>query len=505
MAPPTRSLWTATAASTSFARLDRNIHTDVLVIGAGITGLLTALLLRRDGFDVTVIDKERVGTGATGHTTAKLSSLHQLVYAELSSRFGHEGARTYAEANEAGLARIAGLVEELSIDCQFRRRPNYTYAASADDRADVQEEAEAARRAGLAASYVDEIPFPVPTQGGATVADQAEFHPLRFLVDIAAALEGEGGRIFEHTLATRLHDGEPCQVETTGGRITAGHVVVATHYPFPDRALFFARLHGERSYCIAAPVSGPPSPGMFISASSPTRSIRFHPEGDRELLIVSGEGHKVGQGGPTTPRYAALEEFAREHFAIDDITHRWSTQDNFSADGAPLIGKLTPRSRRTWTATGFRKWGLAMAAASAEMITDGIAGRDNSRLAFFDANRFTPVASAVELVKENANVGFHFLADRITRRSADSAEGLRRGEGKVVSRRGRQVAVSRDQNGRLHTVSARCTHLGCILNWNDAEQSWDCPCHASRFAPDGSVLQGPAVNPLDSRDPPRDS
>ena len=498
------SLWLATAPDTSYPALDRDIGTEVLVVGAGITGLVAGLLLRREGFEVTVIDKGRAGTGVSGHTTAKLSSLHQLVYAQLTSRVGEDSAHAYAAANQEGLARIAGLVEELGIDCDFRRRANYTYAASPEDLPDVEDEADAARAAGLPASSVRDISLPFPAYGAVKLDDQAEFHPVRFIAALADALERAGGRIFEHTRATALRDGEPCRVETTGGRITAERVVVATHYPFPDRALFFARMHAERSYCIAAPLAGPASsPGMFISASSPTRSIRFHQVQGRELLIVGGEGHKVGQGGPTSPRYRALEAFAREHFAIDEVTHRWSTQDNFSADGAPLIGKLTPRSRWTWTATGFRKWGLAMGAAAAEMITDAIAGRDNPWARFFDTNRLTPLASSMDLAKENANVGFHFVVDRITRRSADSAEDLRPGEGKVASRHGRQVAISRDDDGALHAVSARCTHLGCIVNWNDAERSWDCPCHASRFAPDGSVLQGPAVHPLNHRDRPK--
>jgi glycine/D-amino acid oxidase-like deaminating enzyme/nitrite reductase/ring-hydroxylating ferredoxin subunit len=496
------SFWVATAPDTSYPTLDRDIGVDVLVVGAGITGLVTALLLRRDGFDVTVIDKHRVGTGVTGHTTGKLSSLHQLVYAQFASRFGESGARAYAEANEAGLARIAGLVQELGIDCDFRRRANYTYAASRDDLSDIQAEAKAASAAGLPAAFVRDLPLPLPTYGAVRLEDQAEFHPLKFLAGLATALEREGCQIFERTAATSLRDGQPCTVETTGGTVTAEHVVVATHYPFPDRALFFARVHAERSYCIAAPLTGTPFEGMFISASSPTRSVRSHPVEGGELLIVGGEGHKVGQGGPTSPRYRALEDFARECFGIEEVSHRWSTQDNFSADGAPLVGKLTPLSRRTYTATGFRKWGLAMAAAAGEMITDAIVGRQSPWLAFFDSNRLTPMPSAMQLVKENANAGFHFLADRITRRSADSTEGLGLGEGKVASRQGRQVALSRDERGAVHALSARCTHLGCIVAWNDAERSWDCPCHGSRFAPDGSVLQGPAVSPLEPRDPP---
>ena len=498
----TRSLWLATGPTTDYPPLDRGVGADVAVLGAGIVGVLAALLLRRQGLEVVVVDQSRVGSGVTGYTTAKVSSLHGLTYERLRSRFGVDGARAYGEANEAGIARIAGLVDELGIDCDFRRRPNYTYAATNDDASKVEGEAAAAVAAGLPASFVHDVPLPFETAGAVRFEDQAEFHPTKFLAAVAEAFVREGGLLFENTRALKLRDGAPCRVETTGGAITADHVVVATHFPFPDRGLFFARQHPERSYCIAARTGDVPIDGMFISASPPTRSIRWHPLAGEELLIVGGEGHKVGQDGPTKDRYRTLEEFAYRHFDVREVAYRWSTQDNIPADGVPFVGKLTPRSRGSYTATGFRKWGLAMGAAAAEILTDAIVGRDNRWSEFFDTGRLNARASATDLVKENANAGYHFFADRVTRRRRDSAADLAPGEGKVVSRRGRQLAVSKDLDGRVQAVSARCTHLFCIVNWNDAERTWDCPCHGSRFAMDGSVLQGPAVNPLERKEVP---
>lgn len=479
------SLWRAEGRRESFPPLRGQFKTEALVIGAGIVGLCCATLLHEQGVEVTVIDGSEVADGVTGHTTAKLSSLHGLTYAALVSTFDVDTARAYGEANEWGLRWIA----ERGIECALRRKPNYTYAASSDDRADIEAEADAARAAGLPAEFVEDVPLPYPTAGAVRFDDQAEFHP----VDFAYGLARELPRIHEHTHAVALREG---QVDTNRGTIAAEHVVVATHFPFPDRALLFARMHPERSYCVAAPLHGPPPDGMFISASQPTRSIRTH-DGH---LIVGGEGHKVGQGrGPTEARYETLERFAQAHFDVGETAYRWSAQDNMPADGLPFIGRLTPRSRTAWTATGFRKWGLAFAPAAARIVADGIAGRDNSWADTFNPNRVNLTASATDLVKENANVGFHFFADRLTRRAADAPADLAPGEGRVVSHHGRQVAVSRDDDGTLHRVSARCTHLYCIVNWNDAERSWDCPCHGSRFAQDGSVLQGPAVNPLEPR------
>jgi glycine/D-amino acid oxidase-like deaminating enzyme/nitrite reductase/ring-hydroxylating ferredoxin subunit len=498
-----QSLWLATGRAGSYPALEGDARADVAVLGGGITGLCTAALLRREGLDVVVVDQHELGTGVTGHTTAKVSSLHGLTYSRLRSRFGDDGARAYGQANEHGIELIEQLAREHAIDCDWRRKPNYTYAAGDGDRRQVEQEAEAAAAVGLPATFVEDVPLPYPTHGAVRFDDQAEFQPYEFVMRLADALVADGCRVYERTRALHVHDGAPCRVETDRGAISADSVVVATHFPFTDRALFFARQHPERSYCLALRIEGAVPNGMFISASSPTRSIRAHPVDGEELLIVGGEGHKVGQGDPMAPRYRTLATFAEKNWDVRELVYRWSSQDNMPADGVPFVGRLTPRSRATYAATGFRKWGLAMGAASARMLTDSILGRENEWLGLFDPNRLNPVASAKDLVSENANVAFHFFADRVTRRASDSARDLGPGDGKVVSRHGRQVALAKDADGFVHAVSARCTHLGCIVNWNDAEASWDCPCHGSRFAVDGTVIEGPAVHDLERKDPPR--
>jgi glycine/D-amino acid oxidase-like deaminating enzyme/nitrite reductase/ring-hydroxylating ferredoxin subunit len=493
---PGRSLWVRTAEGREFPALEDDLAVEVAVVGGGITGLSVAQLLVEEGLDVAVIDAGRVGRGVTAGTTAKISSLHGLVYAKLQSSFGAEGARVYGEANEAGLRHIAATADALGIDCDLRRRPNYTYADSAGDLGEIEDEVEAARRAGLPASYVDDVPLPFDVAGAVRFDDQAEFHPLQYLDGLADWLRERGCLIFGHTVATGVTDGSPATVETNRGTLRAEHVVVATHFPFLDRGLFFARVHPERSYAVAGPARGPVPDGMFLSAGRPTRSIRFHPRAAGELVLVGGEGHKVGQGGPTGIRYAALEEFARQRFGVESIEYRWSTQDNMPLDDVPYVGALTPVSKRLYVATGFKKWGLAHAGAAAMMLRDQLLGRDNPWASFYDATRLGPLSSLTPFVKENLNVAFHFFADRVTRRSLAPAADLAPGEGRVLARRERQVAVSRGRDGVLRAVSARCTHLGCIVDWNDAERSWDCPCHGSRFAPDGKVLQGPATRPL---------
>jgi len=448
-----RSLWFEGRDAVARPPLDRDIAADVVVVGAGIVGLTTAFLLEREGMDVTVLEMRRVAAGATGYNTAKLSSLHGLTYTKLESSLGRDKARLYGEANEAGIARVFELAADLEIACGLRRKPNYTYAEDASDLDRVREEAELAGGLGLPASYVEELDLPYPVAGAVRFDDQAEFHPVRYLDGLAGALRGP---VYEDTLATGIGSG---RVHTARGpRVSAEHVVVATHLSFLDRGLYFARCHPERSYVVAGRVADPPA-GMYLSTESPAHSIRAH--GD--WLLVGGESHKTGQAD-AAERFARLSAWAGERFDLEPEL-RWATQDQMPVDGVPYVGRHDPVSPNLWVATGFKKWGLAMGSAAAELLAAQIAGRDHRWAELFDPSRLRPRAGALTFVKENANVAYHFVADRARKHGAP-----------------------------------RCTHLGCLLDWNDAERSWDCPCHGSRFAESGEVIEGPAVARLNLPD-----
>jgi glycine/D-amino acid oxidase-like deaminating enzyme/nitrite reductase/ring-hydroxylating ferredoxin subunit len=482
------------------ARLDGSARADVVVIGGGIVGLTTALLLQEAGRKVVLVEAGRLAGGVSGYTTAKVSSQHGLVYARLTSKHGPEAARTYGQANEAALAWIAQLVERDGIDCDFRRQPSYAYVTSEDKRQQAEDEARAAIAAGLPASLTDSTPLPYPVAAAVRFDDQAEFHPRKYLLALAERLTGGGSELYERSHAVEVDaDGDGVTVKTPGGHVTAGHAVVASHYPFLDRSLSFARVHPQRSYAIACRIAGAPPPGMHISGDSPTRSVRAVPLGDEELLLVGGEGHKTGAGGDTERRYGALEQFAREHWDVESVAYRWSTQDNSTLDSMPYVGRLTPRSDRVLMATGFAKWGMTGGTAAAHVLADSIAGRESAAADLFDPWRKTARASAVKLIEENAQVAARLVGDRLTKPGNRPIESLQPDEGDIVRHDGEKVAAYRDEDGALVAVSPRCTHLGCQVNWNRAERSWDCPCHGSRFAPDGRVLQGPAVHALERK------
>ena len=498
--PTLASLWLDTVEHATRPALGQDVQADVCVVGAGITGLSAALELARGGRSVVVLEGRFVGAGASGYNTAKLSSLHGLTYAKLESSLGEDAARSYGQANQRGLERAFELAGELGVDCDLRRKPNLTYSESPDDREQIEAEVAAARRAGLPASLVEETDLPFGVAAAVRFADQAEFHPVKFLHGLVRGLEASGARVYEGTFAEGVDAGSPCRVRTDGGRVvTASSVVVATHLPFLDRGLYFARCHPERSYVVAAPYDRPAATeGMYLSTESPAHSIRTHDLGDRTWLLVGGESHKTGQAN-ARERYERLERWARERFGVDPVM-RWATQDQMPADGVPYVGPVDPISRNVFVATGFRKWGLAMGIATAELLAAWIDRRDHPWRELFDTRRVRLRASAGSLLKENANVALRFVGDRVTKRA--DVDSIERGEGRIVGAGLAQRAVYRDDDGALHALSARCTHLGCIVNWNSGEGTWDCPCHGSRFGPRGEVIMGPAVHGLQRREPP---
>ena len=495
------SVWVDTTPHTTYPAPGATLEVDVCVAGGGILGLLTAAQLKRAGRTVAVLEADRVATGVTGYTTAKVTVLHGLIYDQVRSTFGADGARHYAEANRAGLDLVAGWAADLGIDCDLRRKPAYTYAEDEQDLGKLRDEVDAAREAGLPLELVDDAGLPWPVAGAVRLDDQLEFHPRKFLLAIADHVAGDGSHVCERARVSAVHDGDPCRVETEdGGEVLARHVVIATHYPTLDRGLFFARLSAERSYAIGVRTRGSVPHGMFLSTESPSHSVRATPFDGGELLIVGGEGHKTGTGGDTTERYARLEAWARERFDVAAVEYRWSAQDAMPLDGIPYVGRLSPASRALWTASGFRKWGMTNGAAAAIMLTDLIEERPNPWLGTFDANRFKPLASATKLLKETVSVGAHFFGDRLSGPDLRSLDELAPGEGALVAHDGDTVAAHREEDGTVHAVSPVCTHLYCHVSWNAAERSWDCPCHGSRFAPDGTVLQGPAVKPLERKE-----
>ncbi|MDY6903018.1 MAG: FAD-dependent oxidoreductase, partial [Cyanobacteriota bacterium] len=486
-----QSFWIDSTASSDYPTLTENITVDVAIVGAGLVGISAAKLLKQAGKTVAVLEAEQVGAGISGHTTAKISSLHQLIYADLIKKHGEEKARLYGESNQAALEKYFELIQAEQIDCDFERKDTYSFAVSADNLDKVKAEYEAAVKLGLPASFVQETGLPFNTAGAVKFANQAQFHPRKYVLHLAKTIQGEGSYIFENSRVKKVEGEEPSQVITENGCIvTAQDVIIATNLPILDQGLFFAKAYPKRSYIIGAWIDPAKDPqGMFIGVGQDYHSIRTTPHEGKTLLLIGGKGHKVGEVDDTEVLYKQLADYAYSTFGVEEVAYRWSSQDMVSFDQLPYIGKLTPMNKHTYVATGFSLWGMSKSMMSAMILSDLILGKANPWADLYDSTRPTPFVTQ-ESIKQNLDVGMHWVGDRF-KGLLDSPESIGVGEGKPVTINGDKIAAYRDESGTLHKVSAVCSHLGCIVSWNPAEKSWDCPCHGARFNTEGEVLQAP--------------
>jgi glycine/D-amino acid oxidase-like deaminating enzyme/nitrite reductase/ring-hydroxylating ferredoxin subunit len=490
-----QSIWTATSASTSYPRLEGEVKVDVAVVGAGITGITTALLLAREGSSVALLEADRVASSTTGNTTAKLTSLHGLTYASIAGEQGEEAAQLYGRANEAAIAKVAELSQAHGIACDFERMPAFTYTEDPDQVEKIQTEVTVARRLGLPATFVTETGLPFPVAAAVRFDNQAMFHPRKYCIGLAEVFAQEGGRIFERTPVTGIEEGNPSVLTAAAGTVVAGHVVQATQLPFHDPFGFFTSNFPNQSYGLAFATTERVPEGMYLSASPPNRSIRPYRDGPQSYLIIGGEGHKVARDADTSQRYETLVRWAQDRFGTGKPAFTWSAHDYLPVDGIPYVGRLTPDTDRLWVATGFKKWGLTNGTAAAMILADSIAGRENPWAETFDSLRLKP-KPVEKWLKKQADLKSH--AEGSVQTVTPQLElALGPGEGRVIDTTERQkVAAYRDEEGRLHTHSAVCSHMGCQVAFNAAEKTWDCPCHGSRFDATGKPIHGPATGAL---------
>jgi glycine/D-amino acid oxidase-like deaminating enzyme/nitrite reductase/ring-hydroxylating ferredoxin subunit len=488
--------WIGSIEKKEYPALTEDINVDVAIIGGGIVGITSAFLLKKKGFKVAILEANRIMHGTTGHTTAKITSQHNLIYSNLITKFGEEKAKQYAEANEKAIHFIANLVQEKNIDCDFCWRPAYVFTQSEDYISKIQKEVNAASKLGIKASYLDKVPLPFNVKGAIKFEGQAQFHPLKYLQVLASEIQGDGSYIYEQTKIVDIEEGETCTIKASNGKkVKAPKIIIASHFPFYDGlGLYFARIYSEKSYVVAVKLKEKFSDGMFISAEDPGRSLRSQSYGGGEIVLVGGEHHKTGSEKSTKIHYETLASFAKENFNVESILYRWSTQDCMTADGVPYVGNLTSKTNNIFVATGFGKWGMTNGTVSASILTDLISKGNSPWASVYDPSRFDIIASGAKLVSENLDVAEKLIGGKLTPVPKDIE--LNKGEAKVVSIDGERIGAYRDENGKLHMVDITCTHLGCELVWNEAEKTWDCPCHGSRFSYEGENVEGPAFNPL---------
>lgn len=469
-----KSIWSQSCEIQERECLPGNLEVEAVIVGAGMAGILTAFALQEAGCQVVILDAGQIGSGQTRNTTAKITSQHGMIYQKLAQTLGMDAARQYAQANQSAVRAYETIIKAKRIDCDFEERSAYVYG---NDAPLLQAEAQAAAGLGLPASFVTDLKIPAPAVGAVKFEHQAQFHPLKFLKSISAGLT-----IYEHTPVQNV-DGD--LLTTPYGTVKAKHIVFVCHFPFINvPGMYFARMHQERSYVLAL-ANAPQVDGMYISAEAGGWSFRNH----GELLLMGGENHRAGENGQGG-RYERLRQKAKGWFPESREVARWSAQDCITSDGVPYIGRYAASRPNWYVATGFQKWGMTTSMVSAMILRDMICGKENPYARVFEPGRFD--ATALSGIAAEGGQTMKGLVKRIFQIPSEAASEISPGHGGIVLLNGEKVGVYKEDSDALYAVDIRCPHLGCQLEWNPDEKSWDCPCHGSRFDRYGRLISGPA-------------
>lgn len=493
---PPHSYWLASTDTTNYPELKEDITVDTVIIGGGLAGILCACLLHKEGIKTAVLEAERIAQGTSSFTTAKITSQHGLIYDKIKTQRGMELARQYADANEFAIHEIKNIADTWQIECDYASQAAYVYAQQEKNVEKIENEVKTAQELGIKASFINEIPFPIPVKAAMRFDDQAQFHPRKFILPLASKLRDEGVQIYENSRVVDLEYGDELTVTTAEGKkAKAKKAIIASHFPFYNKhGMYYSRIYTERTYIVGITANEKYPGGMYINAENPSRSLRCQPFEKGELILVVGENHKTGQGENMEKHYHQLIEFAADVFTIEDIHYRWSTQDCMTLDGIPYIGAYAEDRPNLYIATGFQKWGMTSSMVSATILRDLILKDSSPWQEVYNPSRKNIMGQIKSFIVENADVAKHLIKGKIAPVPEDLEVPC--GEGKVVEVEGERTGAYRDKDGKLHHVNTTCTHLGCELNWNNAEHSWDCPCHGSRFSYSGAILDGPTVHPL---------
>jgi glycine/D-amino acid oxidase-like deaminating enzyme/nitrite reductase/ring-hydroxylating ferredoxin subunit len=490
----TKSVWMDAAGIPSRSAIAKDVAVDVCVVGAGIAGLTTAYLLANEGRSVVVLDDGPIAGGETSRTTAHLVNALDDRYYELESMHGEKGARMAAESHSAAIDRIEAIVAKEKIECDFERLDGFLFVPPGDSTDVLDKELEAAHRAGLTdVRRVARAPLDRFDTGPSLLFPrQAQFHPLKYLDGLARAFEKKGGRIFNQTHAEEFKSGSPAQVKTSKGPVvSAGAIVVATNTPVNDWVAIHTKQAAYRTYVIGLRVpKGSVTRALYWDTPDPYHYVRLQNAGDHEVLIVGGEDHKTGQADDADARFERLEAWTRERFpTAQEVEYDWSGQIMEPVDSLAFIGR-NPGDKDIYVVTGDSGNGMTHGTVAGILLTDLILGRENPWATLYDPSRIS-LRAAPDFAKENLNVVAQY-GDHATSGDVDRVREIAPGTGALMRQGLKKIAVYRDSNGNLHKHSAVCPHLGCIVDWNGTEKTWDCPCHGSRFDPHGKVLNGPA-------------
>ncbi|GGA61862.1 FAD-dependent oxidoreductase [Ornithinibacillus halotolerans] len=490
--------WRENIQFPKYPKLEEKIKVDVAIVGGGIVGVTAAYLLAKQNVKVALIDAGNILNGTTGHTTAKISAQHDIIYDEFIKHFGKENAKLYHEAQMEAKEFVAQTTKELNIDCDYEEQDAIIYTNSDDYITQLENEKAAYDELEIENELTETIPLPVPHKKALIMKNQAQFHPLKFLSVLADEAVKNGAQFYENTTAVDVeYNKHPAVITRDGHRVICKFVFVATHFPFYDGKGFYpTRMYAERSYVLAIKSKKSYPGGMYITAEQPTRSLRSVKINGEEAWLVVGDSHKTGQGKSTIEHYEALQNFAEAHIGVEEILYRWSAQDLTTLDKMPYIGRIAESEESVFVATGFRKWGMTNGIIAAKIISDKILGHENRYSGLYSPSRFQADPSLRKFIRNNADVAKHLIKGKLEF-TDNNLSSLSSDDATVTRINGKRAGVYKDKEDKLHVVDTTCTHMGCEVEWNSGERTWDCPCHGSRFTYTGEVVEGPAKRPLE--------
>lgn len=493
------SLWVATTSGTNYPFTNNQSIYDVVIIGAGLTGLMSAYYLRAAGLKVAIFDAVSIVKGTTGYTTAKITSAHGLIYNFLIQKFGLDTAKTYSISNQWAIEEAEKIVKRHKIDCGFERQHAYNYATSSKEAEKIELELKAAKKIGLPVQLADLNKFPFKVVGAMETLHQAQFHPREFLLKIAEVLADVDVKIFEQTRVSNISENGLCKIETSRGPVRARYVIIATNNQFMDAVTFSEIIFPYRSYLTAFKTEKPLIFGMFYSNDKGAYSIRNHNLGKQSYLLLGGEGHIASNFDSEKGRFEKLVLSAQKIFGVKWPEFYWTAQDNISIDRLPLIGKLSPRSENIFFATGYSAWGMTKGFIAAKLLSDLVLGKNNDWLTVYNPWSKKRTEYRKKLYQGNIDSvdDGHYIQDFLSKKTQVVNDKLANDSGEIVKENGEPIAYYKNSKGEVTKLSPICKHMGCIVAWNGKDKTWDCPCHGSRYDKFGKVIKGPAQNDLD--------
>ncbi|MFS0751633.1 FAD-dependent oxidoreductase [Oceanobacillus sp. 1P07AA] len=491
-------LWRKNVDLPKFDKLNESVKTDVCVVGGGITGITTAYLLAKEGVKVILIDADNILNGTTGHTTAKITEQHGLIYDELIKNLGEEVALKYNQAAKEANDFIKNTIQQFDISCGYEEQDAYLYTNDYYYVDKIENEFKAYNTLDIKGELVDKLPIELPIKKGLLMPGQAQFHPLKYLQFLLHDAINNGLEVYEHTVAMEVERNKHTTVITKDDhRITCNYVVSASHFPFhDDEGLYFTRMYAERSYVIAGKTNSKIN-GMYINVESATRSVRSVTIDNEDYIVIAGENHRAGQGKSSIAHYEELQSFAKKYFDIDHIAYRWSAQDLTTLDKLPYIGPITDGDPSILIATGYRKWGMTNGTLAANVLASYILKHENNRYReLLSPSRFKADPMIKNLFTVNANTAKEFIKGKFSFTDNTKIDDLNQDEATITHNKGIRIGVYKDNQDNIYSVDTTCTHLGCEVNWNQEDRTWDCPCHGSRYNYTGEVIEGPAKQSL---------